>query len=109
MNNINNATMESPDENETLSIKDKLIDMIQNNPDFPALGSSISKVIQLTSSEDKSLEQLTNFILSDPSLSLKILRLSNSLSYRSTSPMVTSISKAVSCWDWTPLKHARWR
>ncbi|MCB1986716.1 MAG: HDOD domain-containing protein [Burkholderiales bacterium] len=95
MDNINNATMESPDENETMPIKDKLIDMIQNNPDFPALGSSISKVVQLTSSEDKSLEQLTNFILSDPSLSLKILRLSNSLSYRSASPMVTSISKAI--------------
>lgn len=95
MNNFSTATMEPSNEDEVVSMKEKLIDMIQNDPDFPTLGSSISNVVQLASSENKSLEDLTNFILSDPSLTLKILRLSNSITYRSSSPMVTSISKAI--------------
>lgn len=81
--------------NEVIKIKDKLIDLIKNDPDLPTLGTSISQVVQLTSSEGQSLEQLSNFILSDPSLTLKILRLSNSITYRSTSMAVTSITTAI--------------
>ena len=56
--------MNTLNENEVISIKDKLIDLIQNDPDLPTLGNSISKVVQLTSSDEQSLEQLSNFILS---------------------------------------------
>lgn len=87
--------MNTSNENEVISIKDKLIDLIQNDLDLPTLGNSISKVVQLTSSDEQSLEQLSNFILSDPSLTLKILRLSNSITYRSSAMAVTSISTAI--------------
>lgn len=78
-----------------MSIKDKLIDMIHNHPDLPTLGSSIAQVVQLASSDDQSLMQLTNFILSDPSLTLKLLRLANSIAYRATARTVTSVSGAI--------------
>ncbi|GJL76717.1 HDOD domain-containing protein [Nitrosomonas sp.] len=95
MKNLNTAIINSSSEDEAVSIKDKLIDMICNDPDLPTLGSSISNVVQLTSSDGESLEQLTHFILSDPSLTLKILRLSNSISYRTGASSVTCISKAI--------------
>ncbi len=85
----------SSNDNEVMSIKDKLIDKICNDPDLPTLGNSISQVVQLTGTDEQSLAQLSNFILSDPSLTLKILRLSNSISYRSTAAPVTSISTAI--------------
>lgn len=78
-----------------MSIKDKLVDMIHNHPDLPTLGSSIAQIVQLASSDDQSLAQLTNFILSDPSLTLKLLRLANSIAYRATARTVTSISGAI--------------
>ncbi|SER19826.1 HD-like signal output (HDOD) domain, no enzymatic activity [Nitrosomonas sp. Nm51] len=87
--------MNTSNENEVIPIKDKLIDLIQNDPDLPTLGNAISEVIQLTSSDEQSLEQLSNFILLDPSLTLKILRLSNSITYRSSAMAVTSISAAI--------------
>jgi len=85
----------SSNDNVVVSIKEKLIDMIHNDPDLPTLGNSISKVVQLTGADEQPLEQLSNFILSDPSLTLKILRLANSITYRSTAAPVTSISTAI--------------
>lgn len=77
-------------------IKDQLIDMICNNPDLPALGTSISSVIQITSAADEPTQQLADLILSDVSLTQKILRLANSVSFRKSSGQaVTSISKAI--------------
>lgn len=77
------------------SIQDRLIDMIQSDPEMPTLGSSIQKVAELTTSGDESLEKLTNVILTDPSLTLEVLRLANSIAYRATSQTVTSISNAI--------------
>ncbi len=77
------------------SVKDRLIDMIHSHPDLPALGSSISRIFLRTSSDGQSLEQLTSFILTDPSVTLKILRLANSVAYRATARAITSISKAI--------------
>ena len=77
------------------SIQDQLIDMIQNDPEMPTLGSSIQKVTELTTTGDESLEKLTNVILTDPSLTLEVLRLANSIVYRASSQNVTSISNAI--------------
>lgn len=77
-------------------IKDQLIDMICNNPDLPALGTSIFSVLQISSSANEPTQELTDLILSDVSLTQKILRLANSASFRkSPSHAVTSISRAV--------------
>jgi HD-like signal output (HDOD) protein len=94
MNDTDEARTEGLYEEE-MSIKDKLVDMIHNHPDLPTLGSSIAQVVQLTSSDDQSRQQLTNLILSDPSLTLKILRLVNSMTYRATTQTITSISVAI--------------
>jgi len=64
--------------------------------DLPSLGSAIGRIVQLSTSEDESIRKLSHFILSDVSLTQKILRLSNSIAYRSTNgKVVTSITKAI--------------
>ncbi len=78
------------------SIRDNLIEAVTSDPDLPALGSSIARIVQLSSSDDQSIQQLAYFVLSDVSLTQKILRLSNSITYRSASNKAnTSITKAI--------------
>jgi len=89
------AADESDKEVSDLSIKDRLINMIHHDPKLPTLGNNISNIVQLTSSESESIEKLANFILTDPSLSLRILHLANSVTFRASSQEVTSISKAI--------------
>ncbi len=91
-------TVSTPTHNndDTMSIKDQLIDMICNDPDLPTLGASIANVVQISSSEDGSTQELANLILSDVALTQKILRLSNAVTFRiSSSQVVTSVSTAI--------------
>jgi len=81
---------------ENLPVKDRLENFICNNPELPTLGNSISSIVQISSSDDQSIDQLTNLILADVSLTQKIIRLANSVTFRGNSNQaVTSISKAV--------------
>ena len=81
---------------DTRSEKDKLLEALHNDPDLPALGSSISRIVQLSSSDEESIRKLAYYVLSDVSLTQKILRLSNSVSFRASSnKIVTSITKAI--------------
>lgn len=41
-----------------VTAKDKLVAAICNDSDLPALGSAISRVVQLSSSDDESIRQL---------------------------------------------------
>ncbi|MCE7913097.1 MAG: HDOD domain-containing protein [Nitrosomonas sp. PRO4] len=78
------------------SIKEMLLSAVNDDPNLPSLGGSLSYIIRLSSSEDESLRQLSHFILSDVSLAQKILSLSNSISFRSSSArVITSITKAI--------------
>lgn len=78
------------------STKESLLNAISDDPNLPSLGGSISYIIQLSSSEDESIRQLSHFILSDVSLAQKILSLSNSITFRTSSTQaVTSITKAI--------------
>ncbi len=86
----------SYNKNDAKPVKDQLIDMICNNPDLPTLGTSIASVVQISSSVDESTQQLANFVLSDVSLTQKLLRLSNSVTFRTaSSPIITNVSKAI--------------
>ncbi len=86
----------SSNEEKTMSTKDQLIDMISNNPELPTLGASITSIVQISSSVDESIQELANLILSDVSLTQKILRISNSVTFRtSSSQVVTNVSKAI--------------
>ncbi len=80
----------------TKTLRDHLIEAVTSDPDLPALGSSITRIVQLSSSDDQSIQQLAYFVLSDVSLTQKILRLSNSVAFISASNKVnTSITKAI--------------
>lgn len=93
--NLRNDAISSTDE-ESLSTKDKIIEMICHSPDLPTLGASISNIVQLSSAEDDSAEQLTSVILADVALTQKLLRLANSVTFRGASnQIVTNISRAI--------------
>ncbi|UJP05766.1 MAG: HDOD domain-containing protein [Nitrosomonas sp.] len=78
------------------SLKHNLIETFSTDPDLPALTSSITRITQLSSSDDHSIQQLAYYVLSDVSLTQKILRLSNSVAYRNASNKTnTSITKAI--------------
>ncbi|MBL8496579.1 HDOD domain-containing protein [Nitrosomonas sp. JL21] len=93
--NPRNDTIASADQ-ESLSVKDKIIEMICTNPDLPTLGASISNIVQLSSAEEDSADQLTSMILADVALTQKIIRLANSVTFRGASnQVVTNISRAI--------------
>lgn len=76
--------------------RDLLLQKIAAATDLPALGSSVSKVVQMTSSDDEAVRDLAHFILSDVALTQKILRVANSVNYRTASGSpVTTVSKAI--------------
>lgn len=84
-------------EDESVSrARERLLQKITGATDLPALGASVSKVIQMTSSDDEAVRDLAHFILSDVALTQKILRIANSVSYRTASGnAVTTITKAI--------------
>lgn len=76
--------------------RDRLLRRITADNDLPALGSSVARVIELASSDDDSVRELAHFLLSDVALTQKVLRLSNTVCYRTASGVpVTTISRAI--------------
>lgn len=76
--------------------RDRLLQKISQETDLPALGSSVSRVVQMASSDDEAVRNLAHFILSDVALTQKILRIANTVFYRSASSTpVTTVSKAI--------------
>ena len=74
----------------------RLIHKIQEDPALPALGSSVSQVLQIATSSHEAVQSLAHFILSDMALTQKILSLANTVAYRTASGNpVTTISKAI--------------
>ena len=65
--------------------------------DMFALGSSMAQVVQMASSDDQGIHELAYYVMSDPALTQRILRLSNTPQYRTASGAnVTTISRAIS-------------
>ena len=78
------------------TVRDRLLQKINDASDLPALGSSVSRVVQMASSDDEAVSKLAHFILSDVALTQKILRIANTVSYRTASGRpVTTVSKAI--------------
>lgn len=76
--------------------RDGLLRKIATDNDLPTLGSSVARVVQLSSSDDDSVRELAHFLLSDVALTQKILRLSNTVVYRTASGVpVTTVSRAI--------------
>ena len=86
----------TPSANAKQSTIDFLLRRMRNKSDFPALSESVSSVNKLTSSESKSIAELSNAILKDFSLTNKMLRLVNSSFYRPAGGgNISTVSRAV--------------
>lgn len=96
-----------PGESEADGARDRLLQKISDGADLPALGGSVSRVVQLASSDDEAMRELANFILSDVTLTQKILRVANTVCYRATAgTSVTTVSKAIMLLGFDTVKAA---
>ncbi|MFZ6757538.1 HDOD domain-containing protein [Undibacterium sp. Ji50W] len=84
------------DEHAPESARDRLLVKINEESNLPTLGVSITKVVEITSSSEDPVAKLAHFVLADVALTQKILRLSNTIHYRTSSGApVTTISRAI--------------
>ncbi len=82
---------------ETRRVRQSLLQKVSGDEDMFALGTSVARVVQMASSDDQGTHDLAYYVLSDVALTQRILRLSNTATYRTMSGMtVTTISRAIS-------------
>ncbi|MBC7452484.1 MAG: HDOD domain-containing protein [Massilia sp.] len=82
---------------ETRRVRAALMHKVCGQEDMFALGSSVARVVQMASSDDQGTHDLAYYVLSDVALTQRILRLSNTATYRTASgTAVTTISRAIS-------------
>lgn len=85
----------TPDDTGTAPGRQRVLNLLTQKSELPALGASVAKVVQLSSSEDQDIQELANFILSDVSITQRVLRIANSVKFRTASGPCTLISKAI--------------
>ena len=74
--------------------RDKLLQKIASAPNLTALARSVSQFVALAPSSDEAVRSMAHVVLSDGALKEKILRLANTLAYRTASDtQVTTISR----------------
>jgi len=82
---------------DTRKVRAALLSKVCGDEEMFALGSSVARVVQMASSDDQGTHELAYYVLSDPALTQRILRLSNTAQYRTASGAnVTTISRAIS-------------
>lgn len=78
-------------------VRAALMNKVCGDEDMFALGASVARVVQMASSDDQGTHDLAYYVLSDVALTQRILRLSNTVQYRTASGTnVTTISRAIS-------------
>jgi HD-like signal output (HDOD) protein/GAF domain-containing protein len=78
-------------------VRAALLNKVNGDEDMFALGSSVARVVQMASSDDEGTHALAYYVLSDVALTQRILRLANTVKYRTASgTAVTTISRAIS-------------
>lgn len=80
---------------QTTAVLNSLLRTMNSNDDFPALSAAISEINKAVDSETSSLNSLTKIILQDFSLTKKLLKVVNTVSYGQFGGKVSTISKAV--------------
>jgi len=87
----------SPDISEAvIAARQRLQQSIAEDTDLPALGTSVARVVQLASADGEAVRNLASFVLSDVALTQKILRVANTVVYRTYSGApITTVSKAI--------------
>ncbi|MDB5920103.1 MAG: signal transduction protein, partial [Massilia sp.] len=82
---------------ENRRVRAALMNKVCGDEDMFALGTSVARVVQMASSDDQGTHDLAYYVLSDVALTQRILRLSNTATYRTASgTSVTTISRAIS-------------
>src|SRR3954469_21343928 len=77
-------------------VRNALLQKVCGDEDMFALGSSVARVVQMASSDDQGTHDLAYYVLSDVALTQRILRLANTVKYRTASgTSVTTISRAI--------------
>ncbi|MDI1297723.1 HDOD domain-containing protein [Methylotenera sp.] len=74
---------------------ESLLRRMRSNEDFPALSTTISEINNAVSSDHSSTQSLTKIILQDFSLTNKLLKIVNTVSYGQFGGKISTISKAV--------------
>lgn len=78
------------------SARDAFLQRVDKEIDLPAMASAVARVVQLASSDDQAIQDLTYFVLSDVALTQKILRLANTVKYRTVAGgQITTVSRAI--------------
>src|SRR3954466_6255485 len=91
------APVLTPPDGAARPVRATLLQKVCGDDDMFALGSSVARVVQLASSDDQGTHDLAYYVLSDVALTQRILRLSNTATYRTASgTSVTTISRAIS-------------
>ena len=78
-------------------VRAALLQKVCGDEDMFALGSAIARVVQMATSEDQGTHDLAHYVLSDVALTQRILRLANTVRYRTAAgTAVTTVSRAIS-------------
>jgi HD-like signal output (HDOD) protein len=74
----------------------RLVQSFSKDGDLLSLGIAVARVVQLATSEDEGSQDLAYYVLADVALTQKILRIANTVFYRSAvSAPITTISRAI--------------
>ena len=84
------------DEGAIRRVRAALMQKVNGDEEMFALGGSIARVIELADADEPGPHDLAYFVLSDVALTQRILRLSNTIRYRTVSgTAVTTVSRAI--------------
>ena len=91
------ASDHPPAAHDTRKVRAGLLKKVCGDEAMFALGTSVAQVVQMASSDDQGTHDLAYYVLGDAALTQRILRLSNTPTYRTASGTnVTTISRAIS-------------
>jgi HD-like signal output (HDOD) protein len=77
-------------------IRARLVQSFSKDGDLLSLGIAVARVVQLATSDDEGTQDLAYYVLADVALTQKILRIANTVFYRSAvSAPITTISRAI--------------
>ncbi|WP_308789199.1 HDOD domain-containing protein [Telluria antibiotica] len=90
-----NATPSPPPDGRR--VRAALLHKVCGDDDMFALGSAVARVVQMSTSDDQGTHDLAHYVLSDVALTQRVLRLANTVRYRTAAgTAVTTVSRAIS-------------
>jgi HD-like signal output (HDOD) protein len=85
----------TPDSAPSQAALDRALDRLRSADDFPAVSGRVQQLMDVLGDEDASVQQLTNLIIQDYSMTVKLLKMANAFQFnRSNTPLV-SVTHAI--------------